>query len=55
MSANTTYYARIPKLVWEWIEVNALVGADVWEKYPAASDVLHWTEYEEMERKAQEK
>jgi len=32
-----------------------LVGADVWEKYPAASDVLHWTEYEEMERKAQEK
>lgn len=51
MSANTTYYARIPKLTWDWIEVDALTASDVWEKYPTASDVLHWTEYEEMENK----
>lgn len=55
MSANTTYYARIPKLMWEWVEVNALVGADVWEKYPTASDVLHWTEYEDMLKKENDK
>ena len=55
MSANTTYYARIPKLMWEWVEVNALVGADVWEKYPTASDVLHWTEYEDMLKKEDDK
>lgn len=49
VSANTVYYARIPKLTWEWIEVSALVAEDVWEKYPTASDVLHWTQYEELE------
>lgn len=50
MSANTVYYARIPKLVWEWIEVSALVAEDVWQQYPTASDVLHWTEYEKEEQ-----
>jgi len=28
MSANTTYYARVPRITWEWIEVSALVAAD---------------------------
>ena len=46
MSANTTYYARIPYLTWKWIEVDALVAEDVWERHPMASDVLHWSEYE---------
>lgn len=46
MGANTTYYARIPYLTWKWVEVNALVAQDVWEKYPMASDVLHQSEYE---------
>ena len=48
MSANTVYYAKIPKLMWVWVEESALVAADVWEKYPAASEVLHWTQYEEL-------
>ena len=47
MSANTTYYARVPRITWEWIEVSALVAADVRERYPTATEVLHWTEYEE--------
>lgn len=47
MSANTTYYARVPKITYEWIEVSALVAADVREQYPDAIEVLHWTEYED--------
>jgi hypothetical protein len=47
MSANTTYYARVPRITWEWIEVSALVADDVREQYPDAIEVLHWTEYEE--------
>ena len=48
MSANTTYYVKVPKLLWQWIEVDALVAADVWEKHPQAMEVLHWTEYEDL-------
>ena len=46
MSAETTYYARIPKLIWEWVAVSAVVAEDVWQQYPTASDVLHWSQYE---------
>jgi hypothetical protein len=44
MSANTTYYARVPRITWEWIEVSALVAADVREQYPNATEVLHLIE-----------
>ena len=52
MSAETTYYARIPKLTWEWIAVSAVVADDVWKQYPTASDVVHWSVYEEQEDSA---
>lgn len=52
MGANTTYYALIPKLKYEWVEVSAVTASDVWEDYPSAQQVLHWTEFDEnTERK----
>lgn len=47
MSANTTYYAKVPKITYEWIQVSALVADDVREQYPDAIEVLHWSQYEE--------
>lgn len=49
MSANTVYYAKIPILKWEWIEISALTASDVWEQYPTAMDVLHWKQYEDLQ------
>ena len=48
MSANTTYYAKVPKVFYEWIEVSALTSADVKQEYPEAIEILHWTEFEEL-------
>lgn len=50
MSANTTYYAKIPKIIYEWVEISALTSKDVLDKYPNALEVLHWTEYEELQQ-----
>lgn len=49
MSADTQYYAKIPFLTWKWIEVPAITADDVWEKYPTAAEVLHWSQYENRE------
>lgn len=48
MGAETTYYAKVPKVFYEWIEVSALTSSDVRKDYPEAIEILHWTEFNEM-------
>ena len=48
MSANTIYYAKVPKVFYEWIEVSAVTRSDVRHDYPEAIEILHWTEFNEM-------
>lgn len=48
MGAATKYYVKLPKLVFVWEEVSAVTASEVWEEYPTAAEVLHWSEYEEL-------
>ena len=48
MSANTTYYVKVPRVFYEWVEVSAVTMDDVTHDYPEAIQILHWTEFEEL-------
>lgn len=47
MSANTAWYVKVPIIVYEWKEVSAVTKADVYEEYPNAVEIKHWTEFED--------
>lgn len=55
MGANTTYYARVPKVFWEWIQVSALDSEAVLDQHPDATEVLHWTQFEKEEHRENER
>jgi len=46
MSAETTYYVKVPVVHFEWIKVQAVTGDEAMQKYPNAVEVLHWSQVE---------
>ena len=49
MSADTSWYVKVPVVSYEWIQVSAITRSDVRREYPEALEILHWMEYEEQE------
>lgn len=49
MGANTTWYVKVPVISYEWKEVSALTKSAVYEDYPNAIEILHWTDFEELQ------
>lgn len=47
MSADTTFYAKIPITEYVWVKAYGVTSDDVLRLYPTAVEVKHWSEYEE--------
>jgi len=46
MSAETTYYVKVPVVHYEWIKVQAITADEALLKHPTGVDVLHWSQVE---------
>ena len=53
MIAYVSYWVRIPKITYEWIETSALSKPDAMEDYPDAIEVLTEEEIQERMRNGQ--
>lgn len=47
MSADTTFYVKIPVTTYDWVKAYGITSDDILRLYPNAVEVKHWSEFEE--------